>query len=141
MDDQLLPPAATLTVAGPSPRPFVGRVRELADLGAAVDRATVGWGSLTLVTGEPGIGKTRLISELGARAATRGVAVVTGRCWEEGGAPPYWPWIQVLRGLGGDLEALAARPTSADVVAGGVSPEGERMRLFDEVGRFLVTAS
>jgi hypothetical protein len=125
-------------------RPFVGRARELADLAFALDDAASGRGSLVLVTGEPGIGKTRLMSELAQLAAQRGVRVVAGRCWEEGGAPPYWPWIQVLRSVGGDFERLAA---SADSHAGrrgaasGVMPEGERIRLFDAVGRFLAGVS
>ena len=67
-------------------RPFVGRVQELADLVSALEEATSGRGSLVLVTGEPGIGKTRLMSELARVGSERGVRVVTGRCWEEGGA-------------------------------------------------------
>ena len=106
----MAPPA----VAGRSSmRPFVGRVQELADLASALEEATSGRGSLVLVTGEPGIGKTRLMSELARVGSERGVRVVTGRCWEEGGAPPYWPWLQVIRALGGDLEELVssrARP-------------------------------
>ena len=58
------------------------------------------------MTGEPGIGKTRLMSELAQVATEKGARVVTGRCWEEGGAPPYWPWMQVVRSAGGEFEAL-----------------------------------
>ena len=120
-------------------RPFVGRVQELADLASALEEAVSGRGSLVLLTGEPGIGKTRLMSEFARLAGQRGVRVVTGRCWEEGGAPPYWPWMQVVRSLGGDLEQLAAR---SDAHAGQRGAErgragGERIRLFDAVGRFL----
>ena len=93
-------------------RPFVGRVQELADLASALEEAASGRGSLVLVTGEPGIGKTRLMSELARVGSERGVRVVTGRCWEEGGAPPYWPWLQVIRALGGDLEELVVRTGS-----------------------------
>src|SRR6478736_4985994 len=46
-------------------RPFVGRTRELADLSIAIDAAGSGAGSLVLVTGEPGIGKTRLFDAVG----------------------------------------------------------------------------
>lgn len=125
-------------------RPFVGRAEELADLASAFDDAASGRGSLVLVTGEPGIGKTRLMSELAQVAGQHGARVVTGRCWEEGGAPPYWPWTQVVRSVGGDLEQLAA---PADSHAGqrgpasGVVPESERVRMFDAVGRFLAAAS
>lgn len=122
-------------------RPFVGRVQELAELAAALSEAASGRGSLVLLTGEPGIGKTRLMSELARLAAGRGVRAVTGRCWEEGGAPPYWPWIQVLRGVGADFERLAASTDAQSTRPGAVMPEGERIRMFDKVGRFLAAAS
>ena len=138
---QVTPPA----VAGrSSSRPFVGRVQELAALASALEEAASARGSLVLLTGEPGIGKTRLMSEFALVAGQHGVRVVTGRCWEEGGAPPYWPWMQVVRSLGGDLEQLAS---AADSHAGrrgaanAVVPEGERIRLFDAVGRFLAAVS
>ena len=127
-----------------SMRPFVGRVQQLADLASSLEEAASGRGSLVLVTGEPGIGKTRLTGELAQVAARRGVRVATGRCWEYGGAPPYWPWLQVIRTLGGDLEELVV-PTGSTATqrsaATGLMPEGERLRLFDTVGRFLAASS
>lgn len=80
-------------------RPFIGRDRELSELLGAVRAASHGRGSLWFVSGEPGIGKSRLVEELAARAARNDAMVVWGRCWEAGGAPAYWPWIQVLRAL------------------------------------------
>ncbi len=126
-----------------SSRPFVGRSKELSELAAALDEAGAGRGSLVLLSGEPGIGKTRLMSELAALAAGRNARVVTGRCWEEGGAPPFWPWMQVVRSLEGDFEQLAssAERQTGRRGAGGVVPEGERLRLFDEVRRFLAEAA
>jgi hypothetical protein len=133
----------TAAITGSPLRPFVGRARELTELAAALEEAVSGRGSLVLLSGEPGIGKTRLMSEVALVAGERGVGVVTGRCWEEGGAPPYWPWTQIVRSLGGDLERLAfpgagqaARPGTPSAV-----PQGERLRLFDSVGRFLAGAS
>ncbi len=83
---------------GPSAgRPFVGRERELATLHAALERALGGAGQVVLVAGEPGIGKTRLADELSATARAAGVAVLWGRSWEGGGAPAFWPWVQILR--------------------------------------------
>jgi len=70
-------------------RPFVGRIQELADLASALEDAAPGRQSLLLLTGEPGIGKTRLLGELARLAGEQGMRVVTGRCWEAGGAPPY----------------------------------------------------
>src|SRR6266851_6193342 len=76
---------------------FVGRERELAELRAGLEDAICGRGRLFLISGEPGIGKTRLADEIANHAASRGTRVVWGRCWEGGGAPAYWPWIQVIR--------------------------------------------
>ena len=84
------------------------------------------------------------MSEVAQVAGQRGLRVVTGRCSEEGGAPPYWPWMQVLRSLGGDLERLAAFGDSRAGRRGAASevvPEGQRIRLFDAIGRFLAGAS
>ncbi len=66
---------------------------------ATLDAVADGSGQLFLLEGEPGIGKTHLARALGDEARARGFAVVWGRCWEEGGAPAYWPWTQVLRAL------------------------------------------
>jgi len=76
---------------------FVGRDSELAELVAGLDDAFSGRGRLFLVAGEPGIGKSRLAEELIADARGRGARVLVGRCWEAGGAPAYWPWVQSLR--------------------------------------------
>lgn len=80
-------------------RPLVGRETELNELLSALAEARAGRGGLWFVAGEPGIGKTRLVEELSERAAAAEVGVYFGRCWEAGGAPPYWPWIEVLRAL------------------------------------------
>ncbi len=72
---------------------FVGRQRELADLKAALDDAIAGQGRLAMLVAEPGIGKTRTAQELASYAETRGTQVLWGRCYEEEGAPPCWPWV------------------------------------------------
>lgn len=80
--------------------PLVGRDRELAALRrwlADLDSRT---GRVVLVTGEPGIGKTRLASELMGVALGDGRRVAWGRAAEEAEAPPLWPWTQILQGLG-----------------------------------------
>src|SRR5206468_2468088 len=76
---------------------FVGRQAELNDLRAGLEAAIAGHGRLFLLSGEPGIGKSRLADELTREARTRGAMVLSGRCWEAGGAPAYWPWVQSLR--------------------------------------------
>jgi len=90
-------------------RAFVGRERELAELRGGLDNAIAGRGRLFLLVGEPGIGKTRLAEELALSAPARGAQVLWGRCWDCGGAPVYWPWVQIIRTLARtcDTDALA----------------------------------
>jgi class 3 adenylate cyclase/DNA-binding CsgD family transcriptional regulator/tetratricopeptide (TPR) repeat protein len=84
----------------PPPRPpslFVGRHRELATLGKALASARHGRGQVVLLAGSGGIGKTSLAQKMASQAEQEGVAVLWGRCLEEPGAPPYWPWRQLIR--------------------------------------------
>ena len=78
---------------------FAGRETELDLLRSGLGSIARGRGSVFLVSGEPGIGKTRLIEELGAIAEQQKAIVAWGTAWEGGGAPAYWPWTQVLRKL------------------------------------------
>src|SRR5215469_12089244 len=92
----------------PEPGPlgsFVGRERELAELRAGLADVTASHGHLFLLSGEPGIGKTRLAEEMSNEASSRGMRVLWGRCWEGGGAPAYWPLIQILRAAVGDRDS------------------------------------
>src|SRR5262249_46376970 len=91
------PPAMSGIPGGMGHAPFVGRERELAELRGAFDAARTGRGTFYLVSGEPGIGKTRLAEQAAADATARGFSVLWGRCWESGGAPADRPWVQVLR--------------------------------------------
>ena len=79
---------------------FVGRSRELAALSAALRHAAAGDARLVLVSGEPGIGKTELARAFARAARDAGALVLWGSAWEDGGAPPYWPWAQALRSYG-----------------------------------------
>jgi DNA-binding CsgD family transcriptional regulator/tetratricopeptide (TPR) repeat protein len=81
---------------------FVGRERELGQLGRALDAARTGSGTAVLVAGEAGIGKTRLASELAARARDAGFEVLLGRAIDLVGTElPYQPFVEALRPLGG----------------------------------------
>jgi predicted ATPase len=79
-------------------RGFVGRERELAELCAGLANARSGRGQLFLVTGDPGIGKTRLTDQVALYATSQAMIVLRAGCWEHDGAPAYWPFIQVIRG-------------------------------------------
>jgi DNA-binding SARP family transcriptional activator len=139
---------------------FVGRGAELAELLAGLDDARGGRGRLFLLGGEPGIGKSRLADELITRARDEGVQVLVGRCWEAGGAPAYWPWLQALRSLIGQSEPEALRaqlgsgagelvhvlPELREVVPDVAAPgpqddEGARFRLFEAASHFLHSAA
>ena len=67
---------------------FVGRQREMAGLRTVRDDAISGQGRLVMLTGEPGIGKTRVDQELAGAAESQGMRVFWGRCYEGLGAPP-----------------------------------------------------
>jgi DNA-binding SARP family transcriptional activator len=149
--------------AGDEARPpavFVGRERELRELGGALEDCLGGHGRLILITGEPGIGKSRLAEELSREARNRGALVLVGRCWEAGGAPAFWPWVQSFRSyvrevdadrlvaqLGGDAADLATiLPELSEVVpekpaSAAVDPDGARFRLFHATAEFLRRAS
>ena len=83
---------------------FVGREADLAVLVECLDETMAGRGRVVLISGEPGIGKSRLADELVAMAGARRAAILVGRCWEAGGAPAFWPWVQALRVLVSDSE-------------------------------------
>jgi len=76
---------------------FIGRRSELAVLTAALENASAGRGQIVMLSGEPGIGKTRLAQELTSIAADHGAIVLRGWCRQQQGAPPYWPWLQGIR--------------------------------------------
>jgi DNA-binding SARP family transcriptional activator len=159
-DPGLDPDPEPAQAAEPARAGFVGRERELATLVGALDDALAGRGRLALVAGEPGIGKSRLADELGHRARQRGAKVCVGRCWEAGGAPAYWPWVQALRSYIRDADAAALGrqlgddgPELATIVpeVRGLVPdlpeasfpesEGARFRLLESVAAFLRNAA
>jgi DNA-binding SARP family transcriptional activator len=158
--DPTLDDPAAAAAAEPSRGVFVGRERELGELLAGLDAVFLGHGRLFLLVGEPGIGKSRLAEELIAHARARGARILVGRCWEAGGAPAYWPWVQPLRAyvresdpaalrlqLGGGARDLAQivpelRQRFPDLPEPhSLESEGARFRLFDATAEFFRNAS
>ncbi len=107
-DPELLPAPHQRLSPQPNAAPIVGRVHELQRFALALERARGGRGSVLLVDGEPGVGKTRLLEAMHAMAQADGCQTALARCVEVGGSPPFWPWIQVVRALGPDLVLDAA---------------------------------
>lgn len=139
---------------------FVGREREMAELQRSLDDAVSGRGRLVLLVGEPGIGKTRTANELADYARLRNARVLIGRCYEGEGAPPYWPWVQILRSYMRDCDAatlqLLMGVGASDIaqvmeevrlrlpdlpVAPTIAPEQARFRFFDSFTSFLKEAA
>ena len=139
--------------------PFVGRERELAWLSETLKEVAAGDGGVVLISGEPGIGKTRLLKEVADRAAARGWLVLGGRAYECEGMPPYLPVIEALRQYlkvcpPSDLRAQLGRgaPEVAilvpeliervpDIKPNPPLSQDERYRSFEAVAGFLLSAA
>ena len=151
-----LPMPALLTEMG---RLFVGRDAELKQLEQLWAEVEGGQLRLALLSGEPGVGKTRLAGELARMLHSQGSTVLVGRCDEDLGVP-YQPFVEALhhfiehtpagllgRGLGrGAGELVRIYPDLANRLRGlnppiQSDPETERYRLFEAVAGWLATAS
>ncbi len=80
---------------------LVGREREQSMLRQALDEMLAGRGSLVLVSGEAGIGKTTLVEWLAREAEAAGCLVLTGGCYDLTTTPPYGPWLEVIDSYAG----------------------------------------
>lgn len=135
---------------------FVGRAAEMDALRGDVVQTLAGRGCLVLVGGEPGIGKTSIAQEVATYARLASVQVLWGRCDDTGGAPPYWPWVQMIRSYIHDSSAAnvetvmgsgaadiaqvvpeVARDSSPSSARPPIAPDQARFRLFDSIATFL----
>jgi len=135
---------------------FVGRERELATLHDSLTAAATGRGRLLLLSGDPGIGKTRLASHFAAAAAERGALVAWGRCRQREAASAYAPWVDIVDALLTQGEPNARRSQLGDgaadiaeivpavrrlftdiTTAPAIDPGQARLRLFESVVHFL----
>jgi DNA-binding NarL/FixJ family response regulator len=99
---------------------LVGRAAELSRLANLLDEAAAGHAVAALVSGDAGVGKSRLVAEVAARAASRGFTVLTGQCAEIGDSVPYLPFADALRTAKPDLEAaVKTRPVLAMLLPDG----------------------
>jgi len=138
---------------------LVGRERELAEARELWKKAVSGKGQMLLVSGEPGIGKTRLVRELATQVEVSGGRAFVGACYAEGGVP-YAPVAQILRralqnGSGDDVDwpefvladlltlAPALRLRYPDVKPNPVldDPRAKQHRLFENLVIFCTALS
>ena len=140
--------------------PFVGRLAERSRLRDWLAAARAGHGSLTMVVGDPGIGKTRLTEEVAREAGGGGFTVVWGRCYEGDWAPPYVPFREALSAMSGQAELRELRndlgyggPPLARIVPSirerlpdlpqptPLAPNEEQFRILDAAVQFMVAAA
>ena len=136
--------------------PFVGRERELAALVERLAEAARGEGGVVFISGEPGIGKSRLLREIASRARAGGWLVLSGRAYDIDGMPPYLPFVEILGEhlrhssdeslvalLSGAPELCLLLPELRTLAPGlrqapSPGPEGDRFRLFEAVSEVLI---
>jgi hypothetical protein len=101
---------------------------------AACHEAVAGSGRLVLLTGEAGIGKSRLAQAAADEATALGMAGARGWCLDDPAAPPLWPWRRAARGVAGLGEAL-------DGVQHSGTDDAAPWRLAEAVARLLDEAA
>lgn len=121
---------------------LVGRADVLDRLETALRRAVSGAGGTAVVSGEAGIGKTRLAAELAESAQTMGVRVLWGRAHEADVSPAYWPWVPVVREVAGshpsaEIASLLS-PTDSGTER---TTDAAALRTYDAVSRLLAAVS
>ncbi len=138
-------PPAPISVAPPAPppalpsvTPLLGRARECAAIASALATSS---SPVLFFSGDPGIGKSRLLDELTARALSAGARVVRGRAYEAERVRPYGAWIDALRPIATGVSDDVLRADLAPLLPelGVPSASGDRTRLFDAVGRLLAS--
>jgi DNA-binding SARP family transcriptional activator len=143
------PSAATRAAAPSQGSPpgwkTVGRRPEESALLAVLDRAGAGMPAAALLVGEPGIGKSRLVERLSGAAAERGWVVVTGRCSQDDGAPPLWPWSQALHDLarhdGPGLDPAVERLLAGSPADGEDGAEHRAFHAWESLAHEVTTRS
>jgi len=137
--------AVVRTPTSPTPTsPTVGRDDVLAHAAAVLDAlSSAGSARYLTITGEPGIGKTRFVQDLGLLAGARGLRVEVGRSPEGELLPPLWPWLSVVRALAGSAPTHAPQlaPLLDDPEVAVDRGSGTTLRLYDAVVDLLVQSA
>ena len=121
---------------------LIGRESALAAASSVLDDARRGAGQFLMISGEAGIGKTAMLAALVSRAGSAPL-VLRGFCWEGDGAPPYWPWSQVLQASGLPVAGLGEAGWLLQPASGPAEPMSAvaagdaQFRLFEAVARCL----
>lgn len=120
--------------------PLVGRVLEQLFLREELAAVLDGRGRLVLLDGEAGIGKTTLADDLAAEAASRGLQILTGACYDLTNTPPYGLWLNVFEARARACDT--PRPPAAFTDAR-LEGADDQASLFAEVSGFFaeLTAS
>ena len=127
---------------GPVDR-LIGRESALAAASSVLVDALSGSGQFLMISGEAGIGKSAMLAALINQAGPDPL-VLRGFCWEGDGAPPYWPWSQVLRASGLSMAELGEagwllQPAyrSAGSMSAAAAADAQ-FRLFEAISRSLL---
>ena len=140
--------------------PFVGRVSQLDKLVEKLGGASAGKGAIAMLTGEAGIGKTRLLEEFSEIARANGAQVLQGSCYEGEWYPPYSPFAEALTNYAQsvdrkELERVVgpSAPLLVRIAPGlrsllpdvsdppAFDKDEERSRMLDAIGRFFIEIS
>ena len=119
-----------------APRPFlVGRERERASLRQSLEDSIKACGSLVLISGEAGIGKTTLVEDLSFLASERDVLVLSGGCYDLATTPPFGPWLDAFSRYRPDA-GLPSLPAFSGIMTDSGSA-GNQPEFFGQVRAFL----
>lgn len=127
--------ATATATATPTRTPIVGRTAQLRDLDGRLAAAAAGRGGLVLLSGESGVGKSRLAEEVLTRSARWGARTLVGSCYATTGNPPFAPWVELIE----RAAASPGRPDTFRRAMGQDAPEIARLvpglrRSFPDIG-------
>jgi tetratricopeptide (TPR) repeat protein len=136
--------------------PFVGRQGEWSNILEALTQAAFGHGTLIMIGGEPGVGKTRLTEEVLNEAFPKGFLCLVGHCYEMQGGQPYMPFVEIVESAARIIEPATllqtlgeSAPEVAKLVpelrrkfpdippAAELPPEQELRYTFNSIAKFI----